>query len=1203
MMVLVNLEEWDGRQWSHSISDIYNENNETVYNTRTTNTSYVFDFEFVGCEKYRISVFPGSEEVEGVVDELKISFPKDPNPPNCSRVWNVTERSAMLFCLVNSDEDNLCETTNFEVICKLHDVSSSSIQQSATFSHDKNFTQLKFENLSEFTNYTCESFIKNVTGERFTFQTKEGSSPVIRTVTSMTNTSFIIEWDPPARIPGLLRTYNVTVTEKQPLYFVPDYCNRTALKARGGEVDGSLLQYVVTDLLPCYEYEVFVTGKTIDFGTKSDSKLIQTNGGIPEDPKDVNFTTVENPDQKIQLDVNWNFPCMANGVILSFTIALIGYPNVDYHIGVRKETKVKYANEWASSYNTSFVNLEPAFNYTLTLKSLTKDNLESTGVVIHFNTPGSPPEAPVVQKVANVTSTSFTIEWLEPSRKNGKLDGYYVYIHTERTDGYMLEDCSNELSTDYTAFVDPSQTRFTFDNALSSFNYTVILHASAEGKNGSKVTFYVQTLDSAPEAPVVQKVANVTSTSFTIEWLEPSRKNGKLDGYYVYIHTERTDGYMLEDCSNELSTDYTAFVDPRQTRFTFDNALSSFNYTVILHASAEGKNGSKVTFYVQTLDSEPEEVRNLNFALINRHQEYYRVSVMINFKLPCNLNGKLQYIIIHLNGTRLHKKPHFTTQNFTLALPEYTCQMDLWAEYEYRLTVHVVTQNYIKSTTKILSAPSGVPPLTNYHMQTPIAISPSKAKFNFSKYLFDDSYGDILYYAIIIRQSAYEEKPMFGHWEGNEETWPVITEEPINNEIMQPYALTPKFWNPFKGNNGSEYSLTIQDSTLRPNTYYSIKIRGFTKNGYRDSSELMFKLPEEYDASGLIFGIIFGILGTIIFLITVFFLWRKRKRWATKKESIKPISLNPMPISVKGFPQYYSELSNDEDRLKQEYLLLVSKSNEITSPCLEGISLKNKKKNRYTNVIAYDHSRVKLNDEDEDSDYINASYIKGYSGDVEYIATQGPLQHTVNDFWKMVIQENSSLIVMVAQFVEQNKDKCFKYFPNNHENIELDDGIEIRCCTELDFKSYIVRTLLIQRDLEQWTITHLQYTDWPDFGCPNGTQEMLEFCRLMRDYADKRNSPVILHCSAGIGRTGTLIALDILLQTIDENKDVDIFNAVLNLRKDRKNMVQTEKQYLYIHNCISDAIEQPLPIKEPIYQNVQDIKKEQNGLNVKESQF
>lgn len=328
------------------------------------------------------------------------------------------------------------------------------------------------------------------------------------------------------------------------------------------------------------------------------------------------------------------------------------------------------------------------------------------------------------------------------------------------------------------------------------------------------------------------------------------------------------------------------------------------------------------------------------------------------------------------------------------------------------------------------------------------------------------------------------------------------------------------------------------------------------------------------------------------------------------KESIKSISLNPMPISIKSFPQYYSELSNDGDKLKQEYTLLINKSNEITLPCSHGMIPENKKKNRYTNVIAYDHSRVKLKEVAEDDlDYINASYVKGYSGNIEYIATQGPLEHTLIDFWRMVIQENSTLIVMVAQFIEQNKDKCFKYFPNNHENMELENGIAIRCCTELDFKTYTVRTLLVQRDLEQWTITHLQFTDWPDFGCPAGTQIMLEFCRLMRDYADKSDSPIILHCSAGIGRTGTLIALDILLQTISEDKDVDIFNTVLDLRKDRKNMVQTEKQYLYIHNCISDAIEQPAPIKncisekEPIYENLEEIMKEQNGLDVKESKF
>lgn len=811
--------------------------------------------------------------------------------------------------------------------------------------------------------------------------------------------------------------------------------------------------------------------------------------------------SIELPEHKIQLKLNWSFPCLANGIITSFKIYLVGYPLVDLHVGEKKETKIVYESN-TTEYNTLFENLEPAFNYTIILKSVTIDGLESDGVILEFKTPGSFPQIPIIEKVVNVTSTSFTLQWLEPQRKNGKLDGYFIYLFTNRINDYILEGCPVDLKLNI------------FESVL-----------------------------------------------------------------------------------------------PNRTTFTFENASPGFNYTVIMHASTEGKNGSNVTFYIRTLDAEPEEVRDLNFVFINRHQEYYNGNITVNFKPPCNFNGNFQYIKINLNGSRLNKKQHFISQKINFLLPEYNYRMEIWPQYKYQLIVQVVTKHYVKNTTKNFVSPSGVPLLTNYHMQSPIAISSSQAKFNMSKFLFDDSYGDVMYYAVIVGQRLYEEKPMFGYWEGNEETWPVVTSSE-SNEGMQPHALTPKFWNPFQGTNASEYTYIIQDSILRPNIWYNVKVRGLTNHGYRDTSELMFKLPEDYDVSALIFGIIFGILGTAILLGSVFILWRKRKRWAKKKESIKSISLNPMPISIKSFPQYYSELSNDGDKLKQEYTLLINKSNEITLPCSHGMIPENKKKNRYTNVIAYDHSRVKLKEVAEDDlDYINASYVKGYSGNIEYIATQGPLEHTLIDFWRMVIQENSTLIVMVAQFIEQNKDKCFKYFPNNHENMELENGIAIRCCTELDFKTYTVRTLLVQRDLEQWTITHLQFTDWPDFGCPAGTQIMLEFCRLMRDYADKSDSPIILHCSAGIGRTGTLIALDILLQTISEDKDVDIFNTVLDLRKDRKNMVQTEKQYLYIHNCISDAIEQPAPIKncisekEPIYENLEEIMKEQNGLDVKESKF
>ncbi|RZB89880.1 receptor-type tyrosine-protein phosphatase mu-like, partial [Asbolus verrucosus] len=225
-----------------------------------------------------------------------------------------------------------------------------------------------------------------------------------------------------------------------------------------------------------------------------------------------------------------------------------------------------------------------------------------------------------------------------------------------------------------------------------------------------------------------------------------------------------------------------------------------------------------------------------------------------------------------------------------------------------------------------------------------------------------------------------------------------------------------------------------------------------------------------------------------------------------------------------------------------------------------------------------DQTRVKLKTDEDDeiaSDYINASYIKGYSGKIEYIATQGPLETTSKDFWKMIVQENVTIIVMVSQFVEQCKEKCYRYFPNNHEHMSFGESLSVRCLTELHFGTYCIRTLQIKKDNEQRNVFHMQFLEWPDFGVPQSADNMLQFCNQMREKANVEGGLIVVHCSAGVGRTGTLIALDILLQTIDHHRDINIYKTVLDLRKQRANMVQTEKQYLFIHTCIKEYMEIP----------------------------
>jgi len=236
-----------------------------------------------------------------------------------------------------------------------------------------------------------------------------------------------------------------------------------------------------------------------------------------------------------------------------------------------------------------------------------------------------------------------------------------------------------------------------------------------------------------------------------------------------------------------------------------------------------------------------------------------------------------------------------------------------------------------------------------------------------------------------------------------------------------------------------------------------------------------------------------------------------------------------------------------------------------------------------------------LIDGDPNSHYINASFIKGYSDEIEYIATQGPKEETCFDFWRMVFQHDVRVIVMVTNLIEQDKVKCHQYYPNWQESEAFGD-MTIHCSTQTDFPIHTARTLVLMKGNKKRTLSHLHFREWPDFGVPQSTDVMIHFCQTMRHHALAAEGGLILvHCSAGVGRTGTLISVDILLQHISENKKVDIFGTVFKLRKQRVNMVQTEGQYTYIYRCIKDAVQDPTIVNpgtvgnnqlEPIYENV-----------------
>ncbi|CAB3368676.1 Hypothetical predicted protein [Cloeon dipterum] len=239
-----------------------------------------------------------------------------------------------------------------------------------------------------------------------------------------------------------------------------------------------------------------------------------------------------------------------------------------------------------------------------------------------------------------------------------------------------------------------------------------------------------------------------------------------------------------------------------------------------------------------------------------------------------------------------------------------------------------------------------------------------------------------------------------------------------------------------------------------------------------------------------------------------------------------------------------------------------------------GSKSQNKKKNRYANLAAYDSSRVLLEllPGDENSDYINANYVDGFERPKAYIATQGPKLSTVNDFWRMIWQEKTTFIVMVTNLVEGDKTKCEKYWPdiNREENYGT---VAVRSVNEEINADYVTRTLSVSRDNVNRLVQQLHYTSWPDHGVPLYPQSMALFIDKIIQH--KKKHPILIHCSAGVGRTGTIILIDACLRMFRSHNRIDVMSIFGQMRSQRVNLVDNLAQFEFVHLVLLEIIANP----------------------------
>ncbi|XP_039667291.1 receptor-type tyrosine-protein phosphatase C isoform X2 [Perca fluviatilis] len=367
---------------------------------------------------------------------------------------------------------------------------------------------------------------------------------------------------------------------------------------------------------------------------------------------------------------------------------------------------------------------------------------------------------------------------------------------------------------------------------------------------------------------------------------------------------------------------------------------------------------------------------------------------------------------------------------------------------------------------------------------------------------------------------------------------------------------------------------------LSYSTEYEVKVTAF--NGRFHSDPKTESVTTRYNDKAVIGFLVFLIIVVSVALLLVVYKIYILKRTnshdlgenmmlistANDEENLLPVE----PIAAELLLEAYKRKLADEGRLFlhefQSIPRIFSRYSvkEAKKPC-------NVPKNRYVDILPYDYNRVQLTtgNGETGSDYINASFIDGYKESKKYIAAQGPKDETVSDFWRMVWEQQSSIIVMVTRCEEGNRVKCAQYWPSPDRETEIFAEFIVKLISEDHCPDYTIRRLSLTNKREKNSereVTHIQFMSWPDHGVPGEPHLLLKLRRRVNAFKNFFSGPIVVHCSAGVGRTGTYIGIDAMMEGLEAEGRVDIYGYVVRLRRQRCLMVQVEAQYILIHQAL-----------------------------------
>uniref|UniRef100_A0A8D2LR11 Receptor-type tyrosine-protein phosphatase delta n=1 Tax=Varanus komodoensis TaxID=61221 RepID=A0A8D2LR11_VARKO len=1008
-----------------------------------------------------------------------------------------------------------------------------------------------------------------------TLQSKPSAPPQDVKCVSTRSTAILVSWRPPPAESqnGVLDRYSVRYR---------------ALDSEDSEVKAvdnippTTHQILLESLEKWTEYRITVMAHTVmGPGPESSPVVIRTDEDVPSAPPRKVEVEVLN---STAIQVFWRSPVQnrQHGQIRGYQVHYVRMENGEAN-GVPQIKDVMLAD----TQEMIIAGLQPETAYSITVAAYTMKGDGARSKPKLVVTKGAVPGKPILS-VHPTQENALLVKWEPPMDAEGQVLGYRLQ--------FGRQDIAPLSTLEFTAQED----KYVATSIHRGATYVFKLAVKSRAGFGEEAVQEIAIPEDVPKGyPQILEASNITSRSMQFNWLPPvlAERNGMIVKYTVAYREAASSGAPQE---KELSPS-------PENSYTLNGLKPNTAYDVKIRAhTRKGPGPYSPTVQYKTFLLDQVFPKNFKVKMVTK------TSVLLGWEFPENYNSPVSYKVLMNTGQEIEVDGRTTKKLITHLKPQTL--------YTFSLTGRKSDKGDLQQKVEVLTA-------ANVLSRKPELLHVKYSLFSLFVLHSDLTLGLSwlirAYYIVVVplkkSRSGQFQNPYSSPEEMDLEE--VSARKEQGSHLRHSRQLDPRkpyiaarfhsLPSSFVLGDMKRYE-GLENRALEAGQKYVMFVLAvlridspsqavYAASPFSDPIQVdnADPQPKIEGEEGLIWviGPVLAVVFIICIVIAILLYKNKRKDSEPRIKCIMnnaeitphhpkdPVEMRRINFQTPGNamlnhpPIPISELADHTDHLKANDNLKLSQEYESIDPgqqfTWEHSNLEvNKPKNRYANVIAYDHSRVILLPIEGivGGDYINANYIDGYRKQNAYIATQGPLPETFGDFWRMVWEQRSATVVMMTKLEEKSRIKCDQYWPGR--GTETYGMIQVTLLDTIELATFCVRTFSLHKNgsSEKREVRQFQFTAWPDHGVPEYPTPFLAFLRRVKTCNPPDAGPIVVHCSAGVGRTGCFIVIDAMLERIKHEKTVDVYGHVTLMRAQRNYMVQTEDQYSFIHDSLLEAV-------------------------------